>query len=70
MGRTTPLPFAVVAAVAVVAVACGGGGDPPAPGATVGTAPTTTTTPADLAVVPPEARIDEGYVQAVVDALY
>ncbi|MGH9182215.1 MAG: hypothetical protein ACRDZ9_00030, partial [Acidimicrobiales bacterium] len=70
MGRTTPLPFAGVAAVAAVAVACGGGGDPPAPGATVGTAPTTTTTPADLAVVPPEARIDEGYVQAVVDALY
>ncbi len=62
-------------ALALIAAACGGDDDADlVPAATVGTAPTTTSTtarPIDVAVIPDDpAQIDEDYVQAVVDALF
>jgi hypothetical protein len=55
--------------------ACGSGGDDDlGPAATIGPAPTTTSTvarPVDVAVIPEDpAEIDEAYAQAVVDALF
>ena len=61
-------------AVLLVASACSGGEAAQAPAATLGPAPTTTSTTArqiDPAVIPEDlADIDEAYVQAVVDALF
>jgi hypothetical protein len=62
-------------ALTLIPAACGGDDDADlVPAATVGTAPTTTSTtarPIDVAVIPDDpAQIDEDYVQAVVDALF
>lgn len=74
MRRCLPLLSALALAVVVVVTACSGGADDLGPSATVGTAPTTTTTaprPVDPAVIPSDpTQIDEPYVQAVVDALF
>ncbi|MGI9121042.1 MAG: hypothetical protein ACR2G7_13130, partial [Acidimicrobiales bacterium] len=74
MRRCLPLLSTLPLAVLVVVTACSGGADDLGPSATVGTAPTTTTTtprPVDPAVIPGDlSEIDEPYVQAVVDALY
>jgi hypothetical protein len=66
--------FSALWTVALLA-ACGSGGDDDlGPAATIGPAPTTTSTvarPVDVAVIPEDpAEIDEAYVQAVVDALF
>ncbi len=72
--RRFPL-FSALVALALITGACGADDDADlVPAATLGTAPTTTSTtarPIDVSVIPDDpADIDEAYVQAVVDALY
>jgi len=66
--------FSALSIAAILLGACSSGEATLGPAATVGPAPTTTSTTAlaiDVAVIPDDpAAIDEAYVQAVVDALF